>query len=233
VFCESKNRSRRARISSLTVAFATREDVMGSSTSQFAHPRGVLGWLAGAVMAVENRQRNAFALTLLDMQPGDHVLEIGFGPGSTVRQLATLVGEGIVAGVDSSRVMVSQARLRNADAIDSGRVDLYWGSVASLPFPDAQFDRALAVNSFHHWPEPETNLREVKRVLRPDGVLVIAEQPVWADKAADDCRIASELAAQLTAAGLARVEVITRRMWQAPTIAVRGVKPGQGDGVTG
>jgi protein-L-isoaspartate O-methyltransferase len=57
---------------------------MGSLSSQFAHPRGALGWLAGAVMAVENRQRNAFALAVLDPQPGDRVLEIGVGPGFTI-----------------------------------------------------------------------------------------------------------------------------------------------------
>ena len=205
---------------------------MGTTTSQFAHPRGMLGWLAGAVMAVENRPRNGFALSMLDPQPGDRVLEIGFGPGVTIAKLAALIGNGAVAGIDSSRVMVSQARLRNAAAITAGRVDLRWGSVASLPFADDQFDRALAVNSFHHWPEPAADLGEVKRVLRPGGVLVIAEQPVWAANGADDCRIAEALAAQLTAAGFARVEVITRRMWQAPTIVVRGDKQDEANAAT-
>jgi hypothetical protein len=45
----------------------------------------VLGWLAGTVMEVANRLRNAFALTALAVRPGDHVLEIGFGPGVTIQ----------------------------------------------------------------------------------------------------------------------------------------------------
>jgi SAM-dependent methyltransferase len=129
--------------------------------------------------------------------------------------------------------MVSQTRLHNAAAIETGRVDLHWGSVASLPFADGRFDRFLAVNSFHHWPQPEANLLEVKRVLRLGGVLVIAEQPVWAANDADDCCIAGDLNGQLISAGFARVEAVTRRMWQAPTIAVRGVKPNESDRVTG
>jgi ubiquinone/menaquinone biosynthesis C-methylase UbiE len=196
---------------------------MGTSTSQFAHPRGLLGRLAGAVMSIENRRRNAFAVSALAPQPGDQVLEIGFGPGVTIAQLAELVGDGFVAGVDNSSVMVEQARRRNTGAIGEGRVDLRFGSVELLPFADGAFDRALAVNSQHHWPNPTANLREVRRVLKPGGVIVIAEQPVWAEPDADDCQFAGDLASSLAAAGFEQIEVTTRRMRPAPTICVRGV----------
>ena len=82
--------------------------------------------------------------------------------------------------------MVAQARRRNAQGMQEGLVDLRWGSVEQLPFADGQFDRALAANSLHHWPNPITNLWEVQRVLKPGGRLVIAQQPVWAAKDADD-----------------------------------------------
>lgn len=203
----------------------------GSSTStsltasQFAHPRGVLGWFAGRIMALENWRRNELAVAVLDPQPGEHVLEIGFGPGVTIERLARLVGDGSVAGVDSSPVMVAQAQRRNARGIREGRIDLRYGSVELLPYPDGPFDRALAVNSQHHWPHAISNLREVRRVLKPGGVIVIAEQPVWAGSDADDYRFANELAARLQAAGFAEIEIISRRMKPAPTICVQGVKP--------
>jgi SAM-dependent methyltransferase len=199
--------------------------VMGTSTSQFAHPRGLLGRLAGAVMAIENRRRNVFAVSVLAPEPGEQVLEIGFGPGVTIARLAELIGDGSVTGVDNSSVMVEQARRRNASAIRAERVDLRYGSVELLPFVDDAFDRALAVNSQHHWPNPTANLREVRRVLKPGGVIVIAEQPVWAEADADDCRFASDLASRLAAAGFEQIEVVTRRMRPAPTICVRGVNP--------
>ena len=180
-------------------------------------------------MAVENRQRNEAALDVLAVQPGDHVLEIGFGPGVTIARLAELVGEGAVAGVDSSRVMAGQARRRNAELVKQGKVDLRHGSVALLPFPDNTFDKALAVNSQEHWPHPLANLREVRRVLKPGGILVIAEQPVWAKTGADDCRFAGELAARVAEAGFSEVETISRRMRPAPTICVRARKPDRAD----
>lgn len=198
---------------------------MRTSRSQFAHPRGPLGWLAGRAMAMENTRRNALAVSVLDPQPGEHILEIGFGPGVTIKRLASLVENGSVAGVDSSAEMVGLARRRSARAIREGRVDLRFGSVELLPFPDGPFDRALAVNSQHHWPNPVANLREVRRVLRPGGVIVIAEQPVWEKKDADDVLFAHELAARLAAAGFERIETVSRRMKPAPTICVRGIKP--------
>ena len=176
-------------------------------------------------MAIENRQRNSVALDVLAVQPGNHVLEIGFGPGVTIARLAELVGEGAVAGVDASRVMAEQARRRNAARIRQGKVDLRHGSVALLPFPDHTFDKALAVNSQEHWPHPLANLREVRRVLKPGGIVVIAEQPVWAKAGADDCRFADDLAARVAEAGFSEVETISRRMRPAPTICVRARKP--------
>jgi ubiquinone/menaquinone biosynthesis C-methylase UbiE len=120
--------------------------------------------------------------------------------------------------------MMTQARRRNARAIQEGRVDLRQGSVERLPFADAQFDRVLAANSFHHWPNPIANLWEVMRVLKPGGRLVIAQQPVWTARDADDFRFALDLTEQVVTAGLGKVETISRRMWPAPTICVRGIK---------
>jgi SAM-dependent methyltransferase len=199
--------------------------IKGTLISQFAHPRGPLGWLAGAIMAGKNRKRNALAVAMLDVQPGDHVLEIGFGPGVTIKRLAKLIGDGAVTGIDSSRVLVGQARRRNAEAVHAGQVALRWGSVEQLPFPDATFDRILAVNSLHHWPNAEENLREVRRVLKAGGRLLIAEQPVWAGAGSDDCRFAAELAAQIATAGFGQVKVSTHRMKHAPTIVVRARSP--------
>ena len=49
--------------------------------SQFGHPSGLLGRLVGAIMAYENRERNNWAVRLLNIQSRDYVLEVGFGPG--------------------------------------------------------------------------------------------------------------------------------------------------------
>jgi ubiquinone/menaquinone biosynthesis C-methylase UbiE len=94
-----------------------------------------------------------------------------------VQRLAKLASSGLVAGIDHSRVMVHQARARNATAIQSDRVDLRYGSVESLPFDDDTFDKALAINSMQVWPYAMLGLQEVRRVLKPGGKIALGFTP--------------------------------------------------------
>lgn len=148
---------------------------MQTIKSQFGHPRGLLGQLVGAVMAFENRKRIIWAVEQLCVQSSDHVIEIGYGPGVGISLLAEKAA--MVGGVDISNVMLWQASRRNAQAIRDGRVILRQGSAQAIPFGDAKFNRVLAINSLHIWPEAIVGLRECYRVLRPGGCIGIAEQP--------------------------------------------------------
>lgn len=141
--------------------------------SQFACPRGRLGWLAGQLMALKNAGMNRFAVETLDVQPEDQVLEIGFGHGHAIQMIAERAHRGVVAGVDISGVMVRQAAKRNRALILAGRVELNQASVANLPHEYARFDKVLAVNNYQFWPNAEFNLVEIQRVLRTDGLLVL------------------------------------------------------------
>jgi trans-aconitate methyltransferase len=81
----------------------------------FGRPTGMLGKLGGIIMARVNAPFARCVIRLLDVQPRDKVLEIGFGPGVGIQLLAKSAPEGRVAGVDCSREMVEQASARNAD----------------------------------------------------------------------------------------------------------------------
>ncbi|MGZ5477482.1 MAG: methyltransferase domain-containing protein, partial [Thermoanaerobaculia bacterium] len=103
--------------------------------SQFHNPHGLLGRVAGAIMASRpsNRQRNAWAVSLLDIQPHDRVLEIGFGPGLAIADIARRLTTGTAVGLDHSELMLLAASRRNTAAIAAGRVELRLGSAESLP----------------------------------------------------------------------------------------------------
>ncbi|MFN0085693.1 MAG: class I SAM-dependent methyltransferase [Blastocatellia bacterium] len=140
---------------------------------QFARPTGRAGAMAGHLMALKNGRMNRFAVEVLNVQPADHVLEIGFGHGRTLGLLADRAEHGYVAGIDLSDVMVRQAAKRNLDRILAGRVELCRGSVADLPFEYARFDKVLAVNNYQFWPNAELNLTEIQRVMREGARLVL------------------------------------------------------------
>src|SRR5262244_3751544 len=143
----------------------------------FGRPQGILGRLGGIIMARSNQQCAAWVIDLLDIQPHDRVLEVGFGPGVGIQLLAQSASAGYVAGVDYSEAMVAQATARNAQAIERGRVDLRHGSVERLPFADQSFDKTLAINSMQVWPDAVAGLREMWRVLKPGGSIALGFTP--------------------------------------------------------
>jgi ubiquinone/menaquinone biosynthesis C-methylase UbiE len=135
----------------------------------FGRPKGILCRLGGIIMVRTNQQCAALVINLLSIQPHDSILEVGFGPGVGIELLARSVSGGYVAGVDPSDEMVEQARARNVKAMESRRVDPRCGSVESLPFEDNTFTKALAINSMQLWPDTMAGLREMRRVMTPDG----------------------------------------------------------------
>lgn len=139
----------------------------------FDRPSGIPGRIGAVLMAHMNNAAATDVLELLDLDPADSVLEIGFGPGIGIEYAAEIVAEGYVAGVDVSEMMVERATRRNESAIESGLVDLRLGSVEDLPVPDETFDAAFSINSLHAWPDQRAGLEEVHRVLRPDGTVAV------------------------------------------------------------
>jgi arsenite methyltransferase len=80
-----------------------------------------------------------------------------------------------ISGVDPSDVMMRVAR-RKCRAY-AGRLDLRGGQAEFLPFDDGLFDRALSVHTTYFWPQLEPGLREIRRVLRDRGRLVLGFRP--------------------------------------------------------
>lgn len=140
---------------------------------QLQKPSGLCGRLTGALMRMVNATPNRLAVAALEIEPQDTVLELGFGPGHAIAMLATRASVGFVYGIDQSAVMLEQARKRNRDAIDAGRVFLYEAAFERLPFEDASIDKILAVNVIYFWHDIPAVLGEIQRVLRPGGRIVV------------------------------------------------------------
>src|SRR5512133_3174193 len=115
----------------------------------------------------------AYRQRLLDQVPeGATLLEIGVGTGGLLTELAARARQ--VIGVDHSPAMLEEAR-RRLTAAGIGGIDLRLGEMSHLPLPDAAVECVVANMVLHHAAEPVAVLREVRRVLKTGGVLLLAD----------------------------------------------------------
>ena len=140
--------------------------------TQAARPRGVFGRALGRIMSLETGRTNREAVDLLAPEDGNAILEVGYGHGRTLREIARCASVRL-AGVDHSEAMRRQAAARNRRLVRAGRLDLRQGDAAALPFANGSFDRALCVHTLYFWPDLDDPLSELARVLAPGGVLVL------------------------------------------------------------
>ena len=192
--------------------------------AMFAHPRGLPGLLGGLIMARLSGRRNAWIIAQLDIQPEDHILEVGFGPGAAIEVLADLARNGSVVGIDSSPLMLRQASRRNARAVRAGRVQLRQGSALTQPFEEASFDKALTINSVQIWPDSFAGIKEIQRVLKPGGLINVALQPVWVRTDPEVRKIGEDLLEQLKRAGFQQTRLEFKPMKPMACVCALGVK---------
>ncbi|MEJ2217581.1 MAG: class I SAM-dependent methyltransferase [Gemmatimonadota bacterium] len=143
--------------------------------AQLREPSGIAGRLImGGFFDRTSRRINEHTLDALEIESGESVLEVGFGGGAALESAAARAKEGTVVGVELSSVMVRRAERKCRRLVRQGRVRLYEGNVSDLPFDAGQFDRAYAVNTIYFWADPTGALREIRRVLKENGRLVLA-----------------------------------------------------------
>ena len=144
---------------------------------KFRNPTGVFGRLVGSAMARGNEPASRWTVSLLNIQPDSHILEVGFGPGVAIQYASEKAVKGLVAGIDASETMVQVARKRNAAAIAAGNVDLKHGEISALPYPDESFDQAFTIHCIYFWANPIEGVKELRRVLKSGGLLAITILP--------------------------------------------------------
>jgi len=120
------------------------------------------------------RKFRDMGLNQLDVKEGETVLEIGFGTGHCLEEIAKRVGEnGKAYGIDISSGMLDITRKRMEKKRLADTVELYCGDAMSMPYEDNMFDVVFMSFTLELFDTPEIPavLKEIKRVLKPKGRL--------------------------------------------------------------
>ncbi|MBM3532471.1 MAG: class I SAM-dependent methyltransferase [Alphaproteobacteria bacterium] len=156
---------------------------------QAAKPRGRVGRAFGWLWRRVNGPINRCAVSALEMQHGESVLEIGCGPGDAIERLVRDGQARRIVAIDHAPDMVDAARTLNKVAIREGVVDVRECSVSEMPFREGSFDVVLAVNSVQFWPHLRLDLKSVLRILKPGGRFLIAMRMTMEPRARRRCEM--------------------------------------------
>ena len=119
--------------------------------------------------------QRASVLSMLALKPGEHVLDLGVGPGFLAAEVATRVGPGgRVCGVDVSDVMLAIAADRVAGP-DAATLELVRGSAEDIPYDGGSFDVVVTTQVLEYVPDIPRALAEIHRVLKPGGRVLILD----------------------------------------------------------
>jgi ubiquinone/menaquinone biosynthesis C-methylase UbiE len=231
----------------LRLAFAV--FAIGFITTQCRKPAWWPGRLFLGIMNRSHRSVTTWGLEHLAIAKDSTLLDVGCGGGRTIHTLATIADEGTVYGIDYSAASVAASTRTNAAEIQAGRVDVRLGTVSHLPYRDEMFDAVTAIETFYYWPNPVADLREIIRVLKPGGQLLIVAETYKGRRFDSLYRPAMMLLRAtyltpdehrelLTSAGFSAVEVFEEpnKGWlcavgRKPAVPASGPSPGERHGV--
>jgi SAM-dependent methyltransferase len=137
------------------------------------NPEGEIGKAVTANLNKFNAGAYSAALAKLGVNTGDRIIEIGFGNGREIPRVLSLSADVTYFGIDISDTMVADAAEFNAEVVRQGQVAVARGTSAAIPADANTFDKALAINTIYFWSNPSADLKEIRRVLRSDGRLVL------------------------------------------------------------
>jgi ubiquinone/menaquinone biosynthesis C-methylase UbiE len=119
---------------------------------------------------------NRMTVEVAGLRPEDVVVDVGCGSGEAVRVAAEHVVRGRAIGVDPSPAMIRIATEQTRDHACADRIRFVEGSAEKLPLESGSASVVLAINSLHHWAQPDAGLEEVWRALVPGGRFLIGDE---------------------------------------------------------
>jgi len=193
---------------------------LNQSREQTGRWTRMTGWMNTA----KNKTLTDWTVEQLDIQPYQHILEIGYGTGYTLSEVARNLKVGFLAGVEESVDAYRKAYARNKKLIAEDLLQLHIGSIHDIAYPNHYFHTVYGTNVHLDWKTPSLYFMKLSRLLKTGGKLVMVFQPAWASSNREVSEAAEKIVHEFREAGLVDVEVTYRDMHPVTGIAVTGYR---------
>ena len=199
--------------------------------NQTRKPEGILGRLMLNGMNAGHAKLSDWGMSNLPAISPAEIADLGCGGGRNAAALLKKYPSAKLTAVDYSPLCVERTRKRNARAVAAGRCAVQQGDVSALALRAEAFDLATAFETVYFWPGLETCFGEVRRILKPGGMLLIVNESDGTDKASLDFEkiidgmktyTAEELQDALKGAGFSKIQTFHHD--SKPWLAVLAVK---------
>ena len=180
---------------------------------QSQKPSGLIGRVITKIWSFYFKKLSLWAIKQTTISDNYRILEIGYGGGSTIKNLLALNKNLEIHGIDISKESYRTAQRVHSDSIRQGIVQLTIGNVENMPYQNNYFDRIFAIQTHIFWKDIKKSFQEVYRVLSSNSTLIIASEKEKIHYHMTDYRTSHEFSQLLTSIGFSKIEEKQNRNW--------------------
>lgn len=180
---------------------------------QSQKPSGLIGRVITKIWSFYFKKLSLWAIKQTTISDNYRILEIGYGGGSTIKNLLALNKNLEIHGIDISKESYRTAQRVHSDSIRKGSVQLKIGNVENMPYQNNYFDRIFAIQTHIFWKDIKKSFQEVYRVLFSNSTLIIASEKEKIHYHMTDYRTSHEFSQLLTSIGFSKIEEKQNRNW--------------------
>ena len=180
---------------------------------QSQKPSGLIGRVITKIWSFYFKKLSLWAIKQTTISNNYRILEIGYGGGSTIKNLLALNKNLEIHGIDISKESYRTAQRVHSDSIRKGSVQLKIGNVENMPYQNNYFDRIFAIQTHIFWKDIKKSFQEVYRVMSSNSTLIIASEKEKIHYHMTDYRTSHEFSQLLTSIGFSKIEEKQNRNW--------------------
>ena len=185
---------------------------------QSQKPSGLIGRVITKIWSFYFKKLSLWAIKQTTISGNYRILEIGYGGGSTIKNLLALNKNLEIHGIDISKESYRTAQRVHSDSIRKGSVQLKIGNVENMPYQNNYFDRVFAIQTHIFWKDIKKSFQEVYRVMSSNSTLIIASEKEKIHYHMTDYRTSHEFSQLLTSIGFSKIEEKQNRNWILYTV---------------